>query len=99
VRCIAVTRFAFACSAEAAFHAHPGDDEGQPDGRGPDWDGSITHLVNGSGDDPVSLFQTASIVNDPPAGPASVPEPGSLLLLASALIFCGIAGRRRSLRN
>ncbi|TMJ82920.1 MAG: PEP-CTERM sorting domain-containing protein [Alphaproteobacteria bacterium] len=52
--------------------------------------------LNGSGDDPASLFQTASIGNDPPAGPASVPEPGSLLLLASALISFGIAGRRRT---
>jgi hypothetical protein len=97
VRCIAVTRFAFACSAEAALHAHGGDndDERQPNGRGADGDGRITQLVNGSGDDPVSLFQTASIGNDPPAGPASVPEPSSLLLLASALISFGIAGRRR----
>jgi hypothetical protein len=99
VRCIAVTRFAFACSAEAALHAHPGDDGREPDGWGPDSDGSITHLVNGSGDDPALLFQNASIGNDPPAGPASVPEPGSLLLLASALISFGIAGRRRSRSN
>lgn len=109
VQCIAVTRFDFACSAEAALHAHPGDDEGQPNGRGPDSDGSrtqllnsdgsITQLLNGPGDDPASLFQTASIANDPPAGPASVPEPGSLLLLASALISFGIAGGRRTRRQ
>lgn len=101
VRCIAVTRFAFACSAEAALHAHQGDhdDEGQLNGRGANSDGSLTQLLNSSGDDPASLFQTASIGNDPPAGPASVPEPGSLLLLASALISFGIAGRRRSPRN
>ena len=95
VRCLAVTRFAFACSAEAALHAHNSDnqDSGDPNGDVP-----LTHLVNGSGDDPASLFQTASIGNDPPLGPASVPEPGSLFLLASALISFGIA-RRRRIRN
>ena len=56
-------------------------------------------VVNGLGDHPVSLFQTASTGSDLPAGPASVPEPGSLFLLASALISFGIAGRRRTRSN
>jgi len=95
VRCIAVTRFAFACSAEAVLGAYNGDN---PDSGDPNGDGLLTRIVNGSADDPASLFQTASIGNDPPAGPASVPEPGSLFLLASALISFGIA-RRRRIRN
>jgi len=40
------------------------------------------------------LFQTVSIGNDPPLGPASVPEPGSLILLASALLIFSVTTRR-----
>jgi hypothetical protein len=115
VRCLAVTRFEFACSAEAALHAHQGDgDERDPDlranGRGTLGDGSngngpngdpVTHSANGSaqfqfaGDGNDALLQIANFVNDPPAGPASIPEPASLALFASALAGLGLFGRRR----
>ena len=96
VWCIAVTRSTFACSAEGELQGNFGGNQHSGD---PNGDGRITHLVNELADDPVSLFQTASTGSYLPAGPASVPEPGSLFLLASALISFGIAGRRRTRSN
>jgi hypothetical protein len=106
VWCIPVTRSTFACSAEGELQGNFGDnqDEGQANGQG--WDGSgslgygpndndpIIQLVNGPADGPAALFQTANFGNDPPLGPASVPEPGSLILLANALLIFFVTTRR-----
>ena len=100
--------FARACAELAALHAHDADaDEWQPNGWGSVSDDLTTQLVDGWGDDPVSRFQTNNLGNgsllqtaylgtDSPLGPASVPEPGSLLLLGSALLTFSIMTRRLS---
>ncbi len=105
-RCIAVTRSTFACSIEGGLQLYQGDDQdqGQANGHGSGGSGSpgydpndtdsITQLVNNPGDGPTVLFQTVSIGNDPPLGPASVPEPGSLILLANALFIFSVTTRR-----
>ena len=105
-RCIAVTRSTFACSVEGGVQLHQGNnqDQGQANGPGSSGSGSpgydpndndpITQLVNNPGDGSAVLFQTVSIGNDPPLGPASVPEPGSLILLASALLIFSVTTRR-----
>ena len=38
----------------------------------PDGDGWLTHVVNGSGDDPASLFQTEHVVNGSADDPVSL---------------------------
>jgi len=133
VRCLAVTRSAFACSIEGATDAHYGDvDTRQSNGwgsgaNGPvgsgangdrnddDWrasgrDSGTNGPVNGglNGDDPIDhvltelgdgsnlLFQTANLANDSPVG---VPEPGSLLLLGSALLTFGAVARHKRRSN
>jgi hypothetical protein len=108
LHCIAVTRSTFACSIEGTLLAHYGDDQDEWQansqgsggsgslGHGPNDNDPTTHLVNGS----VSLFgavnlvQTVNLANDPPAEPSSVPEPGSLMLLAGALLSLRFARRR-----
>ena len=101
-----MTRSTFACSIEGGLQLYQGDDQdqGQANGHGSGGSGSpgydpndndpITQLVNNPGDGPTVLFQTVSIGNDPPLGPASVPEPGSLILLASALLIFSVTTRR-----
>jgi hypothetical protein len=99
LRCIAVTRSTFACSAEAAFQDNFGDDQDQWQANGqisgPNESDPIIQLLTGPADGPAALFQTANFTNDLPLGPASVPEPGSLILLASALFIFSITARRQ----
>ena len=106
VRCIGVTRSTFACSVERGLQDHHGDDQNEwpANGQGlggsgslgysPNDNGSLTQLVNNSSDGPAAPFQAAGIGNDLWVGAASVPEPGSLILLASALLIFPVAMRR-----
>src|SRR5262249_31119647 len=72
---------------------------GSNNSNGSTGDNPITDLGNGSGGDLSSLvlFQTAPRGTDLAAGPTSVPGPGSLILLVSALLSLAIttSGLRR----
>jgi hypothetical protein len=105
VRCIAITRSTYACSTEGTSQADSGDGHGwQSDGQGSAGNDPLGHgsngndppnsLVNNISFDPPLPFQIANLANDTPAGPTSVPEPGSLILLASALLTLGVTTRR-----
>jgi hypothetical protein len=106
VSCVAATRFIFVCSVEGVLQAHHGDDQhewqansqglGGNDslGHGLNDNDPITKIGNGPGDGPAALFQTANIGSDPLLGTTSVPEPGSLMLLVSALLIFSVTTRR-----
>jgi hypothetical protein len=99
VSCVAATRSMFVCSVEGVLQGHHGDDQhewqangqglGGNDslGHGPNDNDPLTQFVNSPVDDPAALVQTASIGDDPLLGLLTVPEPGSLILLVSALLI------------
>jgi hypothetical protein len=89
----------FVCSVEGVLQGHHGDDQhewqangqglGGNDslGHGPNDNDPLTQFVNSPVEDPAALVQTASIGDDPLLGLLTVPEPGSLILLVSALLI------------